>query len=216
MNAPAAHDRAPPTHALGTLAIASAVYYAVAVLILHVVQRDLNPIDRFMSDYVLGRAGFLMTTTFFVWAVGLASIAVALPRVLASSRSRKVGLVLLWLGVVGILGAGFFATDPGDPVTTSGKIHVLSSLLGLPALGIGLLLVSLGFRRDERWRSIAPLAVTLALAFLAGFLSIMFVFAGGRGSGAAQRATIGVALVWMVVVGYRIAARGRHLPSTPF
>lgn len=74
-------------------------------------------------------------------------------------------------------------------------------------MGLGLLLVSFGFRRDERWRPIALFAVMLALIFLAGFLSIMFVFAGGPGTGAAQRVAIGAVLIWMVLVGHRIGAR---------
>lgn len=218
MNAPAAHDPAwpsPPARTLGSVAIAAAVYYAVAVIILHFLQRDLDPIDHFMSEYVLGRAGFLMTTTFFVWALGLASLAVALRRTLVLSRSSKAGLVLVWIGVLGIVGAGSFAADPGDPVTTTGVLHALFSVLGLPALGSGLLLVSFGFRRDERWRSMAPPAVVLALIFLAGFLSIMFVFAGGPGSGVAQRVAIGAVLIWMVLVGRRVGARNAHVPRTP-
>ncbi|HKK08982.1 MAG TPA: DUF998 domain-containing protein [Gemmatimonadota bacterium] len=210
MHASAAHDparRRPPTPALGKLAIASAIYYAVAVLILHVVQRDLDPIDHFMSEYVRGPGGFVMTTTFFVWALGIAGLAVALRRRLDLAARGKVGLVLLWIGALGIAGAGTFATDAGEPVTTAGVLHVLSGLLGLPALGVGLLLVSLGFRRNDRWRSLAPLAVTLALLFLAGFLSIMFVFADGPGSGLVQRVAIGTVLVWMAVVGHRMGPR---------
>lgn len=195
--------RAASPATLGRLAVACAVYYFAVIVILHVVQPDLDPVQHFMSEYVHGRMGFLMVTTFFVLSFGIGALAVALRRTLVVHRTGKFGLILLWLGVIGLVGSGVFPTDPGNPVTTTGKLHVVFGLLGLPTLGAGLILVSLAFRRAEHWRSIAPIALVLAATFLIAFLSIMFVFGGGPGSGVVQRVAIGAVLVWMMFVGHR-------------
>lgn len=197
--------RAPSPATLGRLAVACAVYYFAVVVILHVAQPELDPVRHFMSEYVRGRMGFLMVTTFFALGFGVGALAVALRRTIANQRTGKLGLILLWCGVVGLVGSGVFPTDPGDPVTTTGKLHVVFGLLGLPALGVGLILVSLAFRRAKHWRSMTPIALLLAAIFMIGFLSIMFVFGGGRGSGVAQRVAIGAVLVWMILVGRRAA-----------
>jgi hypothetical protein len=197
--------RTPAASTLAGLSIASALYYVAAILVLHVGQPDLHPVDRFMSEYVLGRWGPLMTTTFFAWAFGLVCITVALRRVGLPGKMGTAGLVLTWIGALGITIAGAFPMDPvGEPFTRAGVLHTLGGLVGLPFTALGLLFLSLAFRSDERWRPVAGVGAALAGAFLLGFLVIGFVFDGGPGSGAAQRVAIGSGLAWMMVVGWRV------------
>jgi Protein of unknown function (DUF998) len=199
---------------LGKAAVACGVYYVLAILALHAIQRDVNPLNVFMSEYVLGRAGVLMTTTFFVWAAGLAALAIAFRDTLTLHRKGKIGVVFLWIGVLGLIGSGLFPTDPHSRIaTTAGALHVVSGLIALPVMTVGMILLSLEFGDDQRWRAIATIALTLAVFRLIPFLSGL-VLRGGPGSGLAQRISIGVGIVWMILVGSRVTriSRNAQLP----
>lgn len=199
---------------LGKAAVACGVYYVLAILALHAIQRDVNPLNVFMSEYVLGRAGVLMTTTFFVWAAGLAALAIALRDTLTLHRKGKIGVVFLWIGVLGLIGSGLFPTDPHSRIaTTAGALHVVSGLIALPVMTVGMILLSLEFGGDQRWRAIATIALTLAVFRLIPFLYTGLVLRGGPGSGLAQRISIGVGIIWMTLVGSRLIRISR--PQLP-
>jgi hypothetical protein len=48
---------------------ACAAYYVIVITALHILEPSFDPRFRFMSEYALGRYGWLMTTTFFVLAL---------------------------------------------------------------------------------------------------------------------------------------------------
>ena len=115
-----------------------------------------NPLDpswRFLSEYALGRAGWLMTAAFVALAVSLLAAVVALARAVRT-WSGRVGLVLLVIAAVGVLLAAVFPTDPITvPVgaqTTAGRLHNLGASLDWSPLGMLLVAWSLG--RTTTWR----------------------------------------------------------------
>lgn len=196
---------------LGKIAVVCGVYYVLAILALHAIQRHVNPLNVFMSEYVLGRAGLLMTTTFFVWAAGLSAIAMAVRDTLTLHPKGKVGLAFLWIGVLGLISSGLFPTDPHSRiVTTAGAIHVVSGLIALPVMTVGMIVLSLEFSRDQRWDPIATIALTLAVFRLIPFVYTGLVLRGGPGSGLAQRISIGVGIAWIILVGSRLTRISRQ------
>ena len=54
---------------LAFIAIGGILYFVVAIMILHVLRPDLNPIRRAVSNYAVGPFGLLMTIAFFTLAL---------------------------------------------------------------------------------------------------------------------------------------------------
>src|SRR5918998_161907 len=118
----------PPTAGQRTAGLVSAAAGGTFVLLLgtvHVVQPELDPTWRFLSEYALGRGGWLMTAAFVALAVSLLAGVVTVARSVRTWPGR-VGLALLVVAAVGILLAAAFPTDPiAVPVaaqTTAGRL----------------------------------------------------------------------------------------------
>ena len=76
--------------------VLSVVYYASAIVLLHLLRTDYGPGYRFLSEYVIGPYGALMTSTFFVLSVGSLALSFGLWRSVSAKRRFLPGL-LLWL-----------------------------------------------------------------------------------------------------------------------
>lgn len=74
----------------------SVIYYAGAIALLHVLRTDYDPGYRYLSEYVVGPYGALMTSTYFVLSMGSLALAWGLWRSV-SSKLRFLPGLLLWL-----------------------------------------------------------------------------------------------------------------------
>jgi uncharacterized protein DUF998 len=117
---------------------------------------EINATDlRFISEYELGSFGWLMRLAFLALAVSLASAGVMIfPQI--RTIVGYIGLGVLVLGVVGLLIAAAFKTDPittsPEDLTFSGKLHVLGASLDYSP--VAFLLLSLSLVRNQAWRPI--------------------------------------------------------------
>jgi hypothetical protein len=102
--------------------------FALLLLGLHLVEPEFDPTWRFVSEYALGRAGWMMTVAFISLAISLLAAALALVRHVRTIFGY-VGLAILALAACGFLLAAAFQTDPittaPDAYTFSGRMHVL-------------------------------------------------------------------------------------------
>ena len=97
------------------VAIGSAALALAALAALHLLKPDLHPSRTMISQYALGRFGWVMAVCFAVFGVGSASLFVALmPH--APSLLARIGLAFLLIAAVGLVMAARF---PMDPVSTS-------------------------------------------------------------------------------------------------
>src|SRR5262245_50363817 len=137
---------------LATLAIVGIGYFLVAVVTLHFLRPDYNPISRAVSQYAVGPYGFLMTSAFFGLSLGSLALVIGLFDGVSETGRSWIGLVLLGIWGVGIFIAGIFSTDlNGAPQTISGQIHVMASVLSFFSLILAALLLSWRFKNDEKW-----------------------------------------------------------------
>jgi hypothetical protein len=140
------------------LALAAAATFLVLLAALHVLKPELDPSWRVISEYALGRYGWLMTLAFLSLALSCASLTLAL-RPHIRSIGGKIGLALLLLSAVGMTIAGIFPTDPittsRDALTPNGRLHELGALLDVTPLAALLISWSLA-RRNQVWSSARP------------------------------------------------------------
>src|SRR6266849_6165880 len=72
------------------------VYYASAIVLLHVLRTEFDPGYRYLSEYARGPYGTLMTSTFFALSAGSLALSLGLWRSVPSKLRFLPGL-LLWL-----------------------------------------------------------------------------------------------------------------------
>lgn len=142
-----------------------------------------------ISEYALGRHGWLMTLAFLAWGVSAVSLGAALRRHVRT-RGGRIGLVFLLIGAAGPVLAALFPMDPlstpADAITTSGHIHSLAAMLG-DGIPIGALLITIGLvRRNPEWRPARwPLILMTLLAWI-GVVVMTAMLASHMSSSAGQ------------------------------
>ena len=174
------------------IVFACAAYYVIVGAALHFLEPEYDPRYRFMSEYAWSAHGWLMTTTFFVLALALLTVALALRNLYEPSRSARVGFGLLVVGAAGICVAGVFRGFP---------LHDVGGAVGLPSVVMAALLLSWSFRREPGWRPLFLITILIALGMFTAFLSI--VIDVGM-PGLQQRIFLSLVLLWLAIVAHRL------------
>jgi hypothetical protein len=184
------------------LATAGSLLCLALIALLHVLEPEFNDSNA-TSEYALGDFGWLMNIAFFSGAAGIGALAFALRRSLARSKTAIAGIVLLSLAAVAYLFLGAGNIDPqGAEETTSGLIHGIGFLLGLPTRLAAPLVLAFAFRRDANWehhrRLSLALGITALVAEVAGFIDLASVVT--------LRLALALWLVWIALTGARALA----------
>jgi hypothetical protein len=179
-----------------------------AIVLLHAVRTDLDPVRQVMSEYANGRFGWFMTAAFY--AIGLACIALALRlgRAIVRRPLSVVVRVLLGLGGLGLILAGIFEVErPAVPDTIEEIIHSDATLAAFTLVITAMLLFSVLCRWDPRWHDFRGVATALAIvAAVAGAFS---PFAGQTTwSGLAQRVLGATVVAWLLICAWHIRFNG--------
>ncbi len=109
--------------------IFAAVFLAILFL-LHFLKRELDPTWRMISEYEIGRFGWMMRLAFFCWGASVLALLITIsPSLLPIS-----GTISRWwfvLIVIALFGAGIFKTDPitNDTKSLVNTIHKLCGVI---------------------------------------------------------------------------------------
>jgi hypothetical protein len=200
------------------LSLAGAATFVVLLAALHLLKPELDPSWHFISEYAIGRHGWMMVLAFGSLAFSYVMLTVALRSQLGTIWGH-IGLALLLVSAAGLAIAGIFTTDPitasKDAVTSEGKFHNLGGTLGI-AMPVAAALISWRLARNQAWSSARrPLIWATALAllsFLVSFssLSIMLSQHDGRFGpdvlvGWPNRLEVLAYSVWVMVVAWQAA-----------
>jgi hypothetical protein len=191
------------------IAISSGILFALLLLSLHLLEPEFDPTWRFISEYALGRFGWMMHLAFLALATSLASAGAAIVSQIRSVVGF-IGLAVLGIGAIGILIAAIFKTDPAttsrEAATFSGKMHVLGASLDYTP--VAALLLSFGLARNRAWRPIRKwLFITTGITW-AALVAFMIVLPYDGEVGPGVRAGLfGRFLVlsylgWLLTVGF--------------
>ena len=150
-------------------AIGSAALALLALALVHLLKRDLDPSRTMISRYALGPYGWVMALCFAAWAAASALLFLALaPR--ASSSLDRAGQILLLAASVGLAVAARFPMDPvGTPrrdMSFSGRMHGIAFLVGVPALVLAASILSLSLALHGSHAAAIPLLLLTAAIWL--------------------------------------------------
>jgi len=138
------------------LSFAAAALFLILLAALHVVKPEFDPSWRMISEYEIGRYGWVMQGAFLFLAVSDVALFVAVRSQIRTIGGR-IGLALLLLSAIGVTIAAIFTTDPitanKDVITSHGNLHGLGFMLGAPSFPIAAVLISLSLGRVQTWSS---------------------------------------------------------------
>jgi hypothetical protein len=153
------------------ISFVSAVFFLILLATLHIIESEIDPSWHFISEYELGKFGWMMVLAFLSLATSCGALFFALKAQL-KTITGYIGLALLGISTVGFLLAAFFQTDPitagVDNLTTHGQIHatgaLLSGGLSFAALFICLSLV----RKNQSWCFVRGWVIAATVLILIG------------------------------------------------
>jgi hypothetical protein len=197
---------------LPALVIGSAALAVLLLALLHALRPDLDPSWHVISEYANGPHGWLMTITFAALASACAAIVLMLLPVI-DSWSIRVGTVLLALAAAGLAMAALFPADivqdPMPPVSWTGNMHGIASMLGNPTLLIGMLVLAFALPGQTPWEGAGSILLALAVIAWLSFIAMMvgmFVFLPQGTGGLGGLVGYGNRLLVAAYAGWLIAA----------
>lgn len=156
------------------LSIAAVIAYQVLLFALIFLRPDLDPSWHTISEWAIGRHGWIMVLAFLTSALSYGALLVAI-RSQARGTWGKVGLSILLICTIGTVGVGLFVTDPmpitpQKGLTTGGAIHAVSGTAALMLLPVAALLINLSLAlKNQAWA-----AARRALLWTAGLPLLAF------------------------------------------
>jgi hypothetical protein len=204
-----------------TVAMSMAGVFVLLLSVLHVVRADLEPGWHMISEYAVGPSGWMMSAAFLALASSLFALLLALwPRL--HGWLGGAGLVFLALAALGLTLGGLFATDPQgtprDQASTSGVLHGVSFMLGVPGILFAVALINLRLFRDVSsrqarfmlvftaslvWLTMVVFAVAMVTCIRAGATGAEFVV------GWQNRAMVFTWAAWSAALAWRVRAEAR-------
>lgn len=181
------------------LAITNPAWFLTANGALHLLRRDLPPATHYISEYAVGRYGWLMASALVILGIGTLSLAVSLTRSTMSGWVARTGVVLLGISGIATVLTGLCRTDiDGHGRTLAGQIHGRAAFVAILFEAVSVLLFSALFFRDGRWRSFRIVSSALAvLTVVTG--ALIPVLARGTG----ERLLVYTLVTWLFVTAIR-------------
>jgi hypothetical membrane protein len=194
------------------IALILALVSFAAMMLLHVLRGDVDPIRQVMSEYANGSHGRVMTVVFYACGVSSVALAVRLRREFDSHWAARLIPVLLALAGLGLILAGIFEVErPSVPDTLEELIHSNASITAFVLLITAMFLLSIVCRTDARWQSYRWASTALAVTAAAAAIATPFSAQTGW-SGAVQRVLGLAAALWLLLTALHV--RGKAFRSS--
>ena len=148
--------------------LASAILFLVLLAALLMLKPEIDPAWRFISEYSIGRHGWMMALAFLSLATSCVATVIALWSQV--QLGGRIGIGFLLIGALGLTLAGVFPTDPIttplDAQSTSSKLHGLGAILG-DGVPVGATLITGSLIRNKSWRP--------ARGWMLGILAVVWI-----------------------------------------
>ena len=144
----AAHTASAPTQRLAQITLGLSAAFLALLTLLHFLKPDFDPSWRMISEYEIGRFGWMMRLAFFCWGGSVLALHLAL-RVQVARGAGQIGRWWLLVIALFLFGAGIFATLPiDDPtVTLVDNLHALCGVVVILTFPIAATLTARGLAR---------------------------------------------------------------------
>ncbi len=190
---------------LATAALLLFGYFAVVLIALHVIRPDYTPVDHMISDYAVGRMGWLMTTAFVALGFGCLSLSLGLWRSGPKTVPALIARLFLIVVFCGLMVTAAFATDLETAKDTAhGAIHTVSFLVNIVSVLVAALTLTFSFGADPRWKSSRLASLLIAVALIAAFVLQYLTLHRGAPYGITNRIFVVVFMSWLIFAALRL------------
>jgi hypothetical protein len=202
----------------------AATMFLVLLAVLHFIKPEFDPSWNMISQYEIGRYGWIMQLAFLSLALSCLTLVAAIHSQVRTIWGR-IGLALMLVAAIGMTIAAFNVTDPittpKDEMTAHGNLHGLGFMLGVPGQTIAAVLISLSLCRNAAWSSARRALLWTAqlpwvsLAAMIVTLMVLLPRNGGKfGPGVAvglpNRLYIIACCVWLMTVAWNAIQLGKQ------
>jgi len=200
---------------LAAAGIFAPIVFTVGFVVLGFLRTDLrlgyNPIAQEISDLTAGPSGWVQQVNFVVFGLLIIAFAVGLRRGVRKASPWMVGPALVAWNGVELMVAGIFPRreDATGHIYDPLGVHMMNGMIFFLSIGIVLIVLSLRFARDERWRDLAIYTRVSGIAlFMMSMLNGIFAEAPGDPLhpwlGLIQRAILAVWLLCLLILAIRL------------
>jgi len=138
-----------------TIAHASIVFgigFIAILTLLHFLKPELSPVWRMISEYEIGRFGWMMRLAFFCWGASVLTLLITIWDSL-NSTGEVIGRWWFVLITLALFGAGIFKTDPITELTnsTENTLHSLCGAIVILTFPIAATLVKNSLLQNRAW-----------------------------------------------------------------
>ena len=163
-----------PPRIVGPAAWLALILTAATVLLpasLHVLSPEFDPSWRVVSEYALGRYGWVLSLMFLCWGLGTWALAATIRSQVATAAGRVGWWFLVVAGLGEALASAFDVTHMIG--------HGVAGALGVLGFPVAAMLLSVSLGRSEAWRGARRALLALAnlswisVVLLAGSLALM-------------------------------------------
>ena len=198
------------------ISFGAAVVFLILLGALHLIEPEIDPSWHMISEYEIGRYGWVMQLAFLCLALSSVGLVVAI-RSQIETIGGWIGLALLLLSAAGTTIAAFYVTDPMNTpkaeMTFHGNMHGFGFILGVPTQIIAAVLIGLSLRRNQAWSSARwTLLWTAQLPWISLAIMVAIIFAllplnGGKFGpnvlvGWPNRLYVVASCVWLMTVAW--------------
>ncbi len=184
------------------ISIADPAFFLLANVALHLLRRDLNPATHYISEYAVGRFGWLMSTALVVLGVGTIALAVVMHAMMNTTWLARIGTVVLFVSGLSTILTGLFRTDvAGQPSTIAGAIHGRAAFIAILCEAISVLIFTGAFFHDRRWHSFRLVSLVFSVVVVISGALLPVV---QRGTG--ERLLVYTLVLWLFVAALRMRA----------
>jgi len=153
-----------------------------------------------ISDYAVGRYGWIMVSVFLAMGVGMFTLMLGLAFSGPSTVMARIGVGLLGVASIGLIVSAFFPTDLEEATTATrtGFIHDMSFLVNILSTTVAMFLLSASFGSDRKWRGYRRTSFLLASLVLIGLVTQILSMRALFPYGVVNRLFVVVLAAWLV------------------
>jgi hypothetical membrane protein len=195
---------------LAILAMVGVAIFVGVVMLLPAFRSEYSPLKNAISDYAVGRYGYVQTAAFICLGFSSLALALGLYETTRGLGWARVGCVLVGIRGIGLILAGVFPTHVEGQLggSATGTTHIVVTTLSDISLIAAMFMFGRAFGQDDKWRSFRVLSLGLGVMALAAFL----VTASAQGTewfGIPQRIFVATLVLWMLFTAIRLRVIAR-------
>jgi hypothetical membrane protein len=140
---------------LAILAMVGVAIFVGVVMLLPAFRSEYSPLKNAISDYAVGRYGYVQTAAFICLGFGSSALALGLYEATRGLGWARVGSIFVGIRGIGLILAGIVPTHVeghlgGSP---TGTTHIVVTTLSDISLIAAMFVLGRTFGQDDRWRS---------------------------------------------------------------